>query len=101
MKARCRQETSVTLLGGEKLRKRIPEPQVPDQERIYVLQVAVLEEWGYPSPPKFRYPKLQMLDMELTSPSIPPFWNRRGHFLPLLVGKLKRGSISGAVRKPL
>lgn len=54
MKARCRQEATVTLLGGEKLRKRTPEPQVPAQERMYVLQVAVLQEWGYPSPLKFR-----------------------------------------------
>lgn len=52
MKSRCRQEAIVTLLRGEKLRKRIPEPQIPAQERMYVLQVAVLEEWGSPSPLK-------------------------------------------------
>lgn len=57
MKARCRQETSVTLLGGEKLRKRIPEPQVPEPREDICAAGGSAGEVGLPKSTEVQVPQ--------------------------------------------
>lgn len=101
MKARCRQETSVTLLGGEKLRKRIPEPQVPEPREDICAAGGSAGEVGLPKSTKVQVPQAPDVGYGADLSFHSSFLEQEGHFLSLLVGKLKRDSISGAVRKPL